>query len=86
MMKRLFACLLVALALGLSASPSGAESAATHKSDQLYRQGVELGKAGKFKEAEQKFRQAVETDPRNADAYNGWGIALSNQRRQLEAI
>jgi len=58
-----------------------AEEAAQHvdRGSQFFRQG-------RYAEAENEFRKAVETNPYNDVAHNNMGILLLNQGRPDEAI
>jgi protein O-mannosyl-transferase len=47
--------------------------------------GVALGRQGKFDEAKEQFRTALEVDPKNADAHVNLGTALANQGHAKEA-
>ena len=55
------------------------------EAESLTAEGWLLSKQRKFAEAEAKFKQAVETDPANADAWNGLGWAQQNQGKSVSA-
>jgi protein involved in polysaccharide export with SLBB domain len=51
-----------------------------------YNLGVKHGRAGRFGEAAEAFKHAVELNPNYADAYFGLGHAYSDQGRWQEAV
>jgi tetratricopeptide (TPR) repeat protein len=50
------------------------------------RMATELYEAGRYAEAEQKFRDIIAANPDHAGAHNGLGLALAAQGRREEAI
>jgi hypothetical protein len=48
----------------------------------LYNQGVELMLAKRFREAQAKFEQAIQKNPRLAEAHNNLGIPSGNKDRR----
>ena len=55
-------------------------------SSELVTKGVALTLAGKFEEAVELFRRAIELDPNRADAYDNLGNALAKMGKNEEAI
>ena len=54
--------------------------------DQLLREGVSAGNRGEFSAAETIFRQIINIDPNNADAYYNLGLAQYHQGKLDKAI
>lgn len=48
--------------------------------------GVTYGESGRYQEAIEAFKQAIQINPDYAEAYNGLGFAYSNSGRYQEAI
>lgn len=55
-------------------------------SSELVTKGIALTLAGKFEEAVELFRRAIELDPNRADAYDNLGNALAKMGKNEEAI
>jgi serine/threonine protein kinase/Flp pilus assembly protein TadD len=72
-------------------SPENAEKTAAEKepktidSAQLLQQGWQLWQAGQMEEAREKFKQYLETDSKNPNAWNGLGWASFNSGKLPEA-
>ncbi|MFM7448872.1 MAG: tetratricopeptide repeat protein [Leptolyngbyaceae cyanobacterium] len=49
-------------------------------------QGIQLGKADNYKDAEAAFRQAIQLNPSGADSHSYLGITLYIQGKLEEAI
>jgi Flp pilus assembly protein TadD len=47
---------------------------------------VALARLGRYEEAEDGFRQALDLDPRDVTAWTNLGLCLSRLRREQEAI
>jgi tetratricopeptide (TPR) repeat protein len=56
------------------------------KAEELFYEAAEDFKHEKLKEAEEKFRLAIDLDPTYADAYESLGVMLGRQERFQEAI
>ena len=54
--------------------------------DLLFQQGIKLHEAGRFDEAEQIYRQILETAPNNPDIINLLGLIAQNKGLHQEAI
>jgi len=69
---------------GIASTPkvSGVDNRAA---EDLAAEGWKLWRQRKLADAEGKFKQAVEKDPANANAWNGLGWAQQNQRKLLNA-
>lgn len=66
--------------------PDAAEAKDTGQEvERLYREGTEARRAGRFDQAIERLRRAVELQPDNADAQVQLGLALSVRRRFGEA-
>jgi len=64
---------------------SGVSKADKQASENLAADGWKLWHRRELAEAEQKFKEAVEKDPTNADAWNGLGWSQFNQGKPLNA-
>jgi tetratricopeptide (TPR) repeat protein len=53
--------------------------------EDYFQQGNNLEKLGKYKEAIEQYKKAVEFDPKHAEAYANWGVVLDKLGKHEEA-
>jgi Flp pilus assembly protein TadD len=61
-----------------SGRTSSSSSPSLSPADKTFNQGNAMGRAGRWKEAEQLYRQALQLNPKHASAHYGLAIALAN--------
>ena len=69
-----------------AAAPGGGGAGGAASASAVFNQGVILWNAGKIPEAQKPFEQAVEADPKMADAHYWLGMAMVNQGKLPEAV
>lgn len=60
--------------------------AAPQTVQQFVSEGIQLARHDRLDEAAQRFRQAIEADPANADARNDLGVILRREKKFNEAL
>jgi len=53
-----------------------APKAASKTKEEYFDEGIDHRKAGRYEEAVESYRKAIEIDPKDASAYYNMGIAL----------
>ncbi len=84
MKKKLFLCLFVTAIIVVNLSIYGCSSQTKNNQNYLD-EGIKLFQQGKYKEAIEKYKEGLKSDPKNALGYNLLGMAYRFRFNQLGA-